>query len=87
MLQTTSLVMCRHCSAQVVTPYRGYTDAIIQNMYFMFDIFIDIPTCVTSSVVVFDDVASPMLFTFNSVTICRAPRQFAYENMQLSSVI
>lgn len=71
----------------MVTPYRGYTDAIIQNMYFMFDVFIDITTCVTSSVVLLDDLASPVLSTFNSVTVCGAPRQFMCEDMQLSSVI
>lgn len=45
------------------------------------------PTCVTSSLVLFEDLASPVLSTFNSVMVCGAPHQFACEDMQLSSVI
>lgn len=34
-----------------------YTDVIIQNMYFMFDVYIDIPTYVTSSGILFVGLA------------------------------
>lgn len=55
-------------------------------MYFVFDVYIDILTYVTSSGILFDGLASLVLSTFNSVTLCGAPHPFACENMQ-SSVI
>lgn len=58
---------CRHCSVpQLVTLYKGYTDAVIQNMYVMFGVYID-------SVVLCDGLASPGLSTLNSVSYMEHP--------------
>lgn len=55
---------------------------MIHNTCFTFDVHTDITTCITSSRILFDGLASPVLPTLNSVTIWSTPPVCMYEHAE-----